>query len=441
MKSCLNFLLLKKLKEKLMLVKETQYTLSDKDLEKYWVKELLPSFDDKGCMQVKKVRLSLDAKEQEIEVLDNAQSLLELPKLLKYSSTRAKIYPARHPITKRPPATLEYKVLLPYSFDKKRESYISDLVFSKNNKTESQPSYLEFEWSSQDCLFQHQESSLLSVKIWAYATACYEKVVYKRNSGDSLEYDSNGFAIIIAAHEYKKNEEKQSLLYGEAQIVPPLKERGKLLKTLKVTLAPSSEKIKVIDNYTKNRAQKLEFEASVGQVWDRMESDLYLSEEMKQHLWIEESFGEDGLRIRYLNLSSNDFTYEVKVYGRSFVKIEQNVRVWENLESQAIYCQREEERENLSDKEIETYLHWHAKPWQSISVETIGNPDLEVGDIIQVLSQQEVLSKAQLIKSVFRLEDGALPISQLTCLGLVNSCCRSLTREFLGSIGEMHLGS
>lgn len=146
-------------------VKYVQNTLSDEGLERYWTKALLPAFDTEGEIRRKLVNIEMDNTTQEVEVLTITQNLLELPKLVNTKETKDKIYSARNPNVPQPEPTLNYQVLLEETFNQNQETYISEIILSKNNSTDSQPSYLEFEWWAEDCFYLGSPATLVTVDV------------------------------------------------------------------------------------------------------------------------------------------------------------------------------------------------------------------------------------------------------------------------------------
>lgn len=422
-------------------VRYVENNLSDEGLEQYWIRELLPTFDSEGNIREKKITIKDEnGKSQKINVLDMPQGTLELPLLNKYDCTKHKVYPARNPNVPQKEPTLSYNVLLTETFDDSQESYISEVLLSKNNSTEGTPSYLEFEWWADDVIYDGAPATLIKVDVWAYFESTYEYVQYARDYGDNLVYDEEGFAVTQTKEPYLAGEEGGSLFYGEAQIVPPMEDRGKLLKTEKIELKSMRGKIKEINEETKSQASILEFEASKGQVWDRIESDLYIPEKSQSWLWVEETFSQGKIKVRYLNLSASPKNYDIEIYGREFIKKELGSDVYENIESQLIYGEKEGEVENLPVDQIEQYLKLHSKPWQTVALEMIGSPQLNVGDIIQFVSEYNVIGRGQIIKNSLKAEKGNYLSSQITTLALESNEIDPLEDNTLGVVGEIHLG-
>lgn len=422
-------------------VRYMENTLSDEGLEQYFIRELLPTFDSEGNIREKTIKVEdEEGNSKEIQVLDMPQGTLALPLLNKYASTKNKVYPARNPHVPAKDPTLSYNVLLKETFDELQESYISEVLLSKNNSTEGTPSYLEFEWWADDVIYEGKLATLIKVDVWAYFESTYEYVQYARDYGDNLIYDEEGFAKAETKEPYLEGEEAGSLFYGEAQIVPPMEERGKLLKTEKIELKSMRGKVKEINEETKSQASILEFEVSKGQVWDRIESDLYIPEKSQSWLWVEETFSQGKIKVRYLNLSASPKTYDIDIYGREFIKKELGSDIYENVTSQLIYGEKEGEVENLPIDKIEEYLKLHSKPWQTVTLEVIGSPQLNIGDIIQFVNEYHTIGRGQIIKNSLKVEKGNYLSSQITILVLESNEIDPLEDNSLGVVGEIPLG-
>lgn len=149
---------------------------------------------------------------------------------------------------------------------------------------------------------------------------------------------------------------------------------------------------------------------------------------------------QDKIKIRYLNLSASPKSYEIRIYGREFIKKDLGQDIYENIESQIVYGEKEGEIENLDLDKVEQYLKFHAKPWETVSLDVQGTPSIMVGDLVQFVSEYNVLGRGQITKNVFKIEKGNIMSSTLTTLKLPTNEINPLGDFSMGVVGDMSLG-